>query len=97
MCWCAVYEFNTVPFGLDGVPKFQRMMAKMLRLFANGELITYMDDILLPSYTVETGLLKLRKVLDVVRKAGLTLKLMHNMVKRSLLGKIIELCVVCFW
>lgn len=63
-----------MPFGLANAPSvFQRTMNRVL---ANMRyVIIYMDDVLIPACSFEEGLTRLEEVLDVLREAGLTLKL----------------------
>lgn len=70
------YEFNRMPFGLANAPAvFQRIINKVLGQAKTGTAMAYMDDIIIPSKTVEEGLDKLSKILELLKKSGLTLKL----------------------
>lgn len=70
------YEFVRMPFGLaNGPAVFQRMINAVLGPLRYTVALAYMDDILLPTTTVEEGLQSLRMILDVLRGAGLTLRL----------------------
>lgn len=70
------YEYNRVPFGLANAPAvFQRAIHKILSRAKVGYVVIYMDDILIPSKTFEEGLVRLKEVLDLLREAGLTLKM----------------------
>ncbi|CAG9132461.1 unnamed protein product [Plutella xylostella] len=70
------YEFKRMPFGLANAPAvFQRLINKVLGAARFTDALTYMDDVLIPSATVDEGLDKLRKILDIFSKANLTLNL----------------------
>lgn len=70
---CGHYEFKRMPFGLRNAPMvFQRLMAKVQEK-ANGDMIHYMDDILVGGNSVDELLPKLRRVFSVLREVGLTL------------------------
>jgi transposase InsO family protein len=70
------YEFLRMPFGLCNSPSvFQRLMNNVLGPLKNTVAFPYMDDIIIPSTTVEEGLQRLRSVLEVLRQHNLTLKL----------------------
>nr|CAI5824178.1 unnamed protein product [Callosobruchus analis] len=70
------YEYLRVPFGLANSPAvFQRVINKMLGQLRYGEVLAYIDDLLIPSATEEEGLELLALVLDLVEKAGVKLKL----------------------
>ena len=68
------YEFVRMPFGLKGAPStFQRLMDSLLSqctAFAR----SYMDDIVIFSNSWEEHMEHLKKVLDILRKAGLKVK-----------------------
>lgn len=84
------YEFNRMPFGLANAPStFMRMINLVLNNNFDSDLVTgnwegdatkrvasaYMDDIIVPSATIEEGLRKLEMVLMLLKQGGLTLKL----------------------
>ncbi|XP_077534640.1 uncharacterized protein LOC144146572 [Haemaphysalis longicornis] len=70
------YEFVRMPFGLANAPAvFQRMINAVLGPLRYSVAVAYMDDILLPTTTVDEGLEHLRKILEALRRAGLTLRL----------------------
>lgn len=70
------YEFNRMPFGLANAPAvFQRIVNKVLGKSRFGTAMAYMDDIIIPSKTVEEGLAKLTTILGLLQQARLTLKL----------------------
>lgn len=70
------YEYTRVPFGLVNAPAvFQCMINKALGKDRYDLAIPYMDDILSPATTVDEGLEKLKKILESLRVANLTLNL----------------------
>lgn len=70
------WEFNRMPFGLANAPAiFQRTVNKALGSLKFNTAVAYMDDILVPSKTVDDGLQKLEVIFDRIRAANLTLKL----------------------
>lgn len=70
------YEYTRMPFGLVNAPAvFQHMINKTLGKDRYELAMPYMDDILSPATTIEDGLDKLKKILDALRQAGLTLNL----------------------
>jgi transposase InsO family protein len=72
----AHYEFLRMPFGLCNSPAvFQRLMNKVLGPLKNTVAFPYIDDVIIPSTTVEEGLHRLRLVLEALRKHNITLRL----------------------
>jgi hypothetical protein len=70
------YEFLRMPFGLCNSPSvFQRLMDNVLGPLRNTVAFPYMDDVIIPSVTIEQGLNRLRLVLEAFRKNDLKLKL----------------------
>lgn len=70
------YEFDRMPFGLVNAPStFQKTINNILGNARFKEAFAYMDDVIIPSKTVEDGLTKLREVFILFQNAGLTLKL----------------------
>lgn len=70
------YEFLRMPFGLTNAPAvFQRLMDKVLGPLKNTIAFPYLDDVIIPSRTVEEGIERLKRVLETFRAHGLTLKL----------------------
>ncbi|XP_064479068.1 uncharacterized protein LOC135392282 [Ornithodoros turicata] len=70
------YEFVRMPFGLSNAPAvFQRMVNSVLGPLRYSIALAYMDDILIPSTSVEEGLQHLEEVLKVLQSSGLTLRL----------------------
>lgn len=80
------FEFNRMPFGLANAPStFQRAINDILGNARFKEAFAYMDDVIIPSKTVEEGFQKLINTLELFRKAGLTLKLSKcNFFKESI-------------
>jgi len=63
-------------FVLTNAPAvFQRLMDKVLGSLKNTITFPYLDDIIIPSKTIEEGLARLRQVLEAFRTHGLTLNL----------------------
>ncbi|CAK1597720.1 unnamed protein product [Parnassius mnemosyne] len=70
------WEYTRVPFGLaNGPAVFQRTIYKLLGSLRYEDVLTFMDDLLLPSLDVNKGLLILEEVLQLLRKANLKLNL----------------------
>lgn len=70
------YEFKRMPFGLANAPAvFQRMINKMLGSRRFTSTLAYMDDLLVPSVSVEEGFQRLEDILKLLKDTGLTLKL----------------------
>lgn len=70
------YEWLRMPFGLSNAPAvFQRVMNRVLDPIAETGAFAYIDDVLIPAKTINEGLMKLRKVLEALRAAGLTIRL----------------------
>lgn len=70
------FEFLRCPFGLCNAPSvFQKMMTEIFEPLRPLNIIIYLDDVLIPSVTIEEGLFKLRSVLSILREYGLTLRL----------------------
>lgn len=82
------YEYLKMPYGLANAPVvYQRIIAKTLREFIeSGEVLVYIDDVLILSPTVEHGLVLLRKVLNTLTTAGFSI----NLKKCSFLSSSIE-------
>ena len=69
-----LYQFKVMPFGLHGAPAtFQRMMDNVLRDCADYA-AAYLDDVVIHSASWEEHLQHMRKVLQRLREAGLTVK-----------------------
>lgn len=70
------YEFLRMSFGLTNAPAvFQRLMDKVLGPLKNSIAFPYLDDVIIPSQTIEEGITRLRQVLSTFRTHNLTLKL----------------------
>lgn len=70
------YEYNRMPFGLVNAPaSFQKMMDQIASETNRGEILVYLDDVIIPSRTVKDGLHILEKFLKILGKYGLTLRL----------------------
>ncbi|XP_053989913.1 uncharacterized protein LOC128882354 [Hylaeus volcanicus] len=70
------YEFLTMPFGLkNAISVFQRVIMNALGDLAHDYVIVYVDDILIVSPDVESGLQRLLTVLEVLTRAGFSLNL----------------------
>lgn len=89
------YEFLKVPFGLCNSPAvFQRFINHIFRdLISNGVVLTYVDDIIIPSKSVEEGLSKFKVVLQRAKEFGLNIQWKKCQILKStvdFLGYIIE-------
>lgn len=70
------FEFNRMPFGLVNAPsRFQKTINSILGNARFKEAFAYMDDVIIPSKTVEEGLQKLSSILELFRDSGITLNL----------------------
>lgn len=70
------FEYMRMPFGLVNAPAvFQRTVNKILADAKVKFAIVYMDDVLIPAHNFEEGILRLKEVLELLRRGGLTLKL----------------------
>lgn len=71
------YEYVKMPYGLANAPVvYQKIISNTLRSFIeSGEILVYIDDILILSNTVEEGLSRLRKVLKTLTEAGFSINL----------------------
>lgn len=70
------YEFLRVPFGLCNSPAiFQKYITAVFReLMVEGIVLTYLDDLIVPSRTEEEGLERLRRVLVTASDYGLNVR-----------------------
>ena len=89
------YEFLFVPFGICNSPAvFTRYINAVLReLIQKGIVLTYMDDVIIPSKDVEEGIEKLKMFLEVASKFGLRIKwskCQFLLEKVNFLGYVIE-------
>lgn len=71
------FEYLKMPYGLANAPiVYQRVISKTLKpLIDAGKVMTYIDDVLIPSNTVAEGLETLREVLQVLATAGFSVNL----------------------
>lgn len=70
------YEFTRMPFGLVNAPSvFQSCMNEMMRMLPPGDVVSYLDDTIIPSIDVKQGIERLERFLNVMRSFGLTLRL----------------------
>lgn len=70
------YEYLRMPFGLANAPAvFQRAINKALGKLKYDVAIVYMDDIVIPSSTIDEGMTRLKLVLDALLKAGFSVNL----------------------
>ncbi|CAH2094977.1 unnamed protein product [Euphydryas editha] len=71
------YQYLKMPYGLANAPVvYQRIIAKTLREFIeSGDILVYIDDVLILSKTIDQGLVLLRKVLSTLTKAGFSINL----------------------
>lgn len=82
------YEYMKMPYGLANAPVvYQRIIAKTLKKFIEtGDILVYIDDILILSKTIDRGLTLLREVLSTLTNAGFSI----NLKKCSFLSTSIE-------
>ena len=77
-CEGGLFEWKRMPFGLcNATATFQRMMVKALRsveLRERSQVMSYIDDVVIATETVEDQLTRLREVFECHRKAGLKCK-----------------------
>ncbi|XP_053968978.1 uncharacterized protein LOC128870388 [Anastrepha ludens] len=70
------YEYNRMPFGLVNAPAvFQCMMDKIIAQMPRGEVLAYLDDVIIPSKTIDEGLKRLEKFIKILKRYGLTLRM----------------------
>ncbi|CAG9123135.1 unnamed protein product [Plutella xylostella] len=71
------YEYLKMPYGLTNSPTvYQRIINNTLRRFIDsGDILVYIDDVLLLSMTVQDGIALLREVLQVLTDAGFSINL----------------------
>ncbi|CAI6355165.1 unnamed protein product [Macrosiphum euphorbiae] len=69
-------ECERMVFGLINAPyEFSRLMEKVMQHLERDVAMWYLDDILIPARSFEEMMIRLRKVLDALSSASLTLKL----------------------
>ena len=87
------YQFNVLPFGIKNAPsEFQRAMDVVLSHLYQKGVLTYIDDIVIFTDTLEAHLERLAQVLDACAKQGLFLKLAKSEILKpevTLLGHIV--------
>lgn len=71
------YEYLKMPYGLANAPiVYQRIISKTLKhLMDTGRVLTYIDDVLIMSNSIEDGLEILREVLKTLTAAGFSVNL----------------------
>lgn len=71
------YEYLKMPYGLTNAPVvYQRIISNALKSFIDaGQVLVYIDDVMLLSNTVEDGLTLLDSVLETLTKAGFSINL----------------------
>ena len=70
------YEWLRMPFGLtNGPPVYQRLMNSLFEPLKDDQTFAYLDDVMIAAPTPEENLAKLRRTFDVLRRAGLTMRL----------------------
>jgi len=70
-----LYQFKVIPFGLVNAPAtFQRLMNDVLRDYLRKFCLVYLDDIIIYSKSLKDHKRHVRKVLQVIKSAGLKLK-----------------------
>lgn len=70
------FEFLRMPFGVCNAPAtFQRLLNNVLGQLRHDKVLIYLDDILVPSSTVQEGLDVLEKVLKIFQEANLKLNI----------------------
>ena len=70
------FEFKRMPFGLKNAPAtFQRLMDNILKGLQEDTCMTYLDDIIVYSVSLEEHLIKLKKVFDRLAQANFKIKL----------------------
>lgn len=71
-----LYEYNVMPFGLTNAPMvFQEMITQIIRkLKHRRNIISYVDEVIIPSLTISEGLQVLEEFLTAIREEGLTLR-----------------------
>jgi hypothetical protein len=77
ICTCyGLFESLVMPFGLTNAPTiFQQDVNKILHPHLNVSCITYLDDVLIYSQTLEEYMQLVHQILDLLQQAGLQVKL----------------------
>ena len=92
------FEFNVMPFGLTNTPTtFQRLMECILAGLMEKQCLIYLDDIVVFSKSFKEHIERLTNVFQVLRQAGLTLKLnkCHFAQKGSQVPWTHSICCMC--
>lgn len=70
------YEFARMPFGLVNAPSvFQACIDNLVRMVPPGEAVAYLDDIVIPSATIQEGIHRLHRFLEAITDTGMTLRM----------------------
>lgn len=70
------FEYTRMPFGLVNAPSvFQQCMNEVQKMMSPGEVVSYLDDTVIPSVDIAQGLDRLKRFMQVLRTVGLTLRL----------------------
>lgn len=69
------YEFKRMPFGLVNAPSvFQSCINELIKKLPTDEAMAYQDDVIIPSRIIDEGIDRIRRLLEVVKQSGLTLR-----------------------
>jgi len=64
-----------MPFGLVNAPGvFQAVMNKVVKRMKPGEVLAYLDDVIVPSKTFDEGTQRLEKFFRTLKESGLTIR-----------------------
>jgi len=64
-----------MPFGLVNAPAvFQAVLNKIVKRMEPGEVLAYLDDVIVPSKTFDEGIQRLEKFFRILKESGLTLR-----------------------
>ncbi|XP_036339767.1 uncharacterized protein K02A2.6-like [Rhagoletis pomonella] len=70
------YEYNRMPFGLVNAPAFfQSLMDKIVAQMPPGEILAYLDDVIIPSQSIDEGHKRLEKFFKILKQNRLTLRM----------------------
>lgn len=71
------FEYLKMPYGLANAPVvYQRIITNTLKAFSEtGRALIYIDDVLIPSQTIDEGLNTLREIFETLTKAGFSINL----------------------